>query len=66
MKILTREEAMERLRMKPSQFSKVSNGKVKGLPRIPVYNIGRRQFIREEMLDQWIIALEEKACSEAP
>jgi hypothetical protein len=61
--LLTRDEAMARLRLRPSFFSKVSNGKVKGLPPLPVVRIGRRQFFREESLDQWIIDVEGKSCS---
>jgi len=57
-KLLTREEAMTRLRLKPAFFSKIVNGKVKGLPRLPAVVIGRRQLFRDESLDKWILEVE--------
>jgi hypothetical protein len=63
--LLTRDEAMAWVRLKPSFFSKVVNGKVKGLPPLPVVRIGRRQFFREESLNQWINDVEAKSCNAA-
>jgi hypothetical protein len=66
--LLTREETMERLRLKAAHFSKLVNGKVKvkGLPPLPVVQIGRRQRFHEEAVQQWIIDVEStKKCSAA-
>ena len=64
--LLTRDETMERLRLKSAHFSKLVNGKVKGLPPLPVVQIGRRQLFREEAIQQWIIDVEKtKKCSAA-
>jgi hypothetical protein len=56
--LLTRAEAMKRLRLKPAHFSKLVNGKVKGLPPLPCVRIGRRQLFRAESVEQWIIDVE--------
>jgi hypothetical protein len=64
-RLLTREEAMERLRLKPAHFSKVANGKVKGLPKLACVRIGRRQLFREETVHNWIIEVERLSCNEA-
>jgi hypothetical protein len=57
-KLLTREEAMNRLRLKPAHFSKVANGKVKGLSKPACIRIRRRQLFHEQTLDEWIIEVE--------
>jgi hypothetical protein len=62
-RLLTREEAMERLRLKPAHFSKVANGKVKGLPRLACVRIGRRQLFREETIARWIVEVENISCN---
>jgi hypothetical protein len=57
---------MERLRLKAAHFSKLVNGKVKGLPPLPVVQIGRRQLFREESVQQWILDVEKmNKCSTA-
>jgi hypothetical protein len=58
MALRTREEAIDRLRLKPAHFSKVVNGKVKGLPPLPCVRIGRRQLFRDETIDQWVLDVE--------
>jgi hypothetical protein len=55
---------MTRLRLKPAFFSKVANGKVKGLPPLASVRIGRRQLFRGQTLEQWIAEVESR-CSEA-
>ena len=60
--LLTREEAMDLLRLKPSHFSKVVNGKIKRLPRLPAVLIGRRQLFRSESLKRWIKEVEDQGC----
>jgi hypothetical protein len=57
-RLLTRAEAMDRLRLKSSHFSKVVSGKIKGLPRLPVVQIGRCQFFRPEAVERWILEAE--------
>lgn len=56
---------MELLRLKPAHFSKVTNGKVKGLPKLACVRIGRRQLFREETLLNWILEVEKQSCNEA-
>ena len=63
MELLTRQQVMDMLGMKASHFSKVSNGKVRGLPPIPHLNIGRLQRFRAESVREWILRVEEKSCS---
>jgi hypothetical protein len=60
--LLTRDEAMTRLRLSSSHFSKVVNGKIKGLPKLPVVQIGRRQLFRPEVLEQWTLDVEARRC----
>lgn len=60
--LLTRNEAMAKLRLKASHFSKVTNGKVAGLPPLQSVRIGRCQRFREETLDSWILEVESGAC----
>ncbi len=60
MALLTREEVIKRLRLKPSFFSKLANGKVKGLPALPIVRIGRRQLFREQSIEEWILKVENK------
>lgn len=62
-RLLTREEAMEQLRLKPAHFSKVTNGKVKGLPKLACVRIG--QLFREETVRNWIIEVERLSCNAA-
>jgi hypothetical protein len=64
-RLLTRKEAMEKLRLKPAHFSKVASGKVKGLPRLASVRIGRRQLFREETLERWVVEVEKLSCNEA-
>jgi hypothetical protein len=64
--LLTRGETMARLRVKAAHFSKLVNGKIKGLPPLPCVQIGRRQLFREESVEQWIIDVERtRKCSAA-
>jgi hypothetical protein len=64
-RILTREETMLILRMKASHFSKVVNGKVKGVPRLVAIQIGRKQLFRSETVRAWVLEVEARAaCKE--
>ncbi len=64
-KLLSREEVMGMLQVKPSHFSKISNGKIKGLPPLVAVRIGRLQRFRPETVEQWIRKVEELECSAA-
>jgi len=64
-RLLTREGAMDRLRLKPAHFSKVTSGKVKGLPPLAIVRIGRRQLFREETIERWIVEVEQLSCRTA-
>jgi len=64
-KILTREETIAKVRLKAAHFSKVVNGKVRGLPRLACVRIGRRQLFREETVDRWILEVEAQSCNAA-
>lgn len=57
-----RQEAMDRLRVKPAFFSKIVNGKVKGLPKLRCVRMGRRQLFTDEALDEFIKAVEAMSC----
>ncbi len=61
--LLERHEAMDRLRLKASHFSKIVNGKVKGLPRLKHVRLGRKLLFREDTLNQWIAEVESASCS---
>ena len=61
--IFNRKEARARLRLKPSHFSKVTNGKVRGLPKLACLRVGRLQFFREETLARWINEVEALSCN---
>lgn len=60
--LLTREEAMLRLRVKPAHFSKIVNGKVKGLPELKCVRLGRRLFFVETSLERFILEVESQSC----
>ena len=55
MGLMTRKEVIDRLRITPGHFSKITNGKVKGLPHLPCVQLGRRQLFREESVNEWIV-----------
>jgi hypothetical protein len=63
MALLTRSEVIVRLRVTPGHFSKIVNGKVKGLPRLPAVLLGRRQLFREETIDAWLREVEALSCN---
>ena len=63
--LLTRKEAMAILRLGPAHFSKVTNAKVQGLPRLACVRIGRRQLFRKVTVERWIIEVEAQSCNGA-
>jgi excisionase family DNA binding protein len=61
--ILTAEDAAKRLKVSKGQFSKLINGKIRGVPRLKFARLGRRVLVREETLDEWLREVE--ACNVA-
>jgi len=57
--IYTRTEAMQYLRLKPATFSKLTNGKLKGVHRLDCMRFGRLQRFRGSALKKFAAALEE-------
>ena len=56
--VLTLQEVANRLRCSKAHLCNVVNGKLPGLPPLPIVRIGRRILIRVESLDQWLNLLE--------
>lgn len=56
--ILTTREGAQVLRCSKAHFCNLINGKVAGLPRIPVVRLGRRSLIRKAALARWIQQVE--------
>ena len=59
--ILTMEETAQLLRFSKAHLSHLLNGKLRGLPRLPCIQIGRRKLIRRDSLLKWIEQAEAKA-----
>lgn len=60
MELLSRVEAMQILKLRPSHFSKLVNGYIRSVPPIPCVRIGRRQLFRREALERWILEIEQE------
>ena len=56
--ILTLKEVANELRCSKAHLSHIINGKVAGLPPLPVARIGRRVLIRREVLLDWLSTVE--------
>ena len=56
--ILTLNEVAAELRCSKAHLSHIINGKVPGLPPLPVARIGRRVIIRRAVLLQWLWIVE--------
>ena len=56
--ILTLKEVSKELRCSKAHLSHIVNGKVAGLPPLPVARIGRRVIIRREALLNWLWTVE--------
>jgi hypothetical protein len=56
---------MNRLRLKPAFFSKLVNGKVKGIAPPPFFRIGRKQLFPEDSFEKWVNAMETNSCNTA-
>ena len=63
--IYTRPEAMKYLRLKPATFSKLTNGKLNGVPPLMAIRVGRLQRFRGATLIQWILDAEAMQCNAA-
>jgi hypothetical protein len=58
LRLLTLAEAARELRCSRAQLHNILDGKLPNTPPLPVFNIGRRVFIRRAMLHAWIGTLE--------
>jgi hypothetical protein len=58
LRVLTLHEAANELRCSLAQIYNIQNGRVAGLPPLPVFHIGRRSYIRVSKLKAWIEQLE--------
>ncbi len=58
---LTLEDVAKELRCSKAHVSNLANGKVHGLPPLPVVRMGRRALVRPEALNKWLTALEGSA-----
>lgn len=56
--ILTLKEVSKEIRCSKAHLSHIINGKVAGLPPLPVARIGRRVIIRREALLNWLWTVE--------
>ena len=56
--VLTLRELASELRCSKAHLSHIINGKVAGLPPLPVARIGRRVIIRREIFLAWLSTLE--------
>jgi predicted DNA-binding transcriptional regulator AlpA len=64
-RLLQAPEVAERLRISRSNTWAIMSGRKAGLPPLPHVRIGRRIFVREESLNQWIKQVEEMSkCKE--
>ena len=59
--LFTFSDTAKKLKVSKGQFSKLINGKVRGVPRLKTARLGRRVLVREETLEQWLREVE--ACS---
>ena len=56
--VLTLRELASELRCSKAHLSHIINGKVAGLPPLPVARIGRRVIIRRELFLDWLSTIE--------
>jgi excisionase family DNA binding protein len=54
--ILTIEEVAEVLRCSKAHVQNAIRGKLRGLPRLMHFAMGRRKLVRREWLQQWVEA----------
>jgi hypothetical protein len=53
-KLLTINQVAEILQCSKARVSNVLNGKIRDLPRLPHFSMGRRKLVRREWLDAWL------------
>lgn len=56
--VLTINEVAALLRVSKAHVSKIINGQVNGVPRLPAAHLGRRVLIRREKLEEWLSRLD--------
>ena len=54
--VMTLEQAAEYLQVSKAHLSNVINGKVRGVPPVRSFRVGRRVLIKREWIDQWLEA----------
>lgn len=54
--ILTIKDVADILQCSKAHVSNVMNGKVRGLPRLTHFALGRRKLVRREWLNRWMEA----------
>jgi len=52
--LLTLTEVAQELRCSKAHISKLARGKVRGIPPLPVFRLGRRILVRRDALFQWL------------
>ena len=62
-RLLTRPEAMDALGISAGHFSRLVNGKLPNLPKLPVVWIGRAMRFRQASIDQWILDAEQRSAA---
>jgi predicted DNA-binding transcriptional regulator AlpA len=58
-KILNLAEAASLVRCSRAHLCNIINGKVRGIPHLPIVRIGRRVLFRRESLEQWLLQVED-------
>lgn len=61
MRLLTLQEAAEKVRCSVAHLCNLTHGKVRGAPRLPVIELGRRRMISEDSLHEYLARLEANA-----
>ena len=57
-KLLGLSEVSCRLQCSKSHVSNIINGLIPALPKLPVISLGRRKFVLEPTLDEWLLLVE--------
>ena len=60
MDLLTLRDVACRLRISRSHVGRMRNGRLTGLPPLPVVRLGRRVLIRRDALEAWLTNLERR------
>ena len=57
-RVLNLAEAAALVRCSRAHLCSIVNGKIRGIPRLPIVRIGRRVLFRRESLEQWLQQVE--------